>query len=119
MSAKLTKALEFANYRITLNNQQQALKARVQNLLSYSTNGGTFAIDRTLISFCSTLLTQGIKESVLLDIYDNPIRVDLQVFYNEILSRYNETTNEYYLEYEKIKKARKVHKVLDLNESSN
>ena len=43
--------------------------------------------------------------------------VKVQDFYDEIFSRYFEATNEYYIEYEKLKKARKVHKVLDLNES--
>lgn len=115
MSTKLSKALEFANYRVTINNQQEALRAKTQSLLSYSTLGGTFTIDRTLISFCKTLLHDGNTSAVLLDIYDNPIKVDLEEFYEEIVGRYNEVTNDYFVEYEKLRKARKVHKVLDLN----
>lgn len=114
MSAKLTKALEFANYRVTLNNQQIALKAHIQNLLSYSINGGTFTIDRTLISFCDALLRQGDETAILLDIYDHPIQVDLKEFLTEVISRYHEATNEYYAEYERLKKARQVHRVLDI-----
>ena len=117
MSAKLDKALEFANYRITLNNQLAVLKAKTESLLSYSINGGTFTIDRELITFCKTLLDSNENEVVLLDIYDNPIQVNLGEFYEEILSRYFEVTNDYFVEYEKIKKARKVHQVLDLNEA--
>lgn len=117
MSTKLTKALEFANYRVTLNNQQQALKAKAEMILTYSTNGGTFTIDPTLITFCKMLIDQDQEEAVLLDSYNNPIMVNVQDFYDEIFSRYFEATNEYYIEYEKLKKARKVHKVLDLNES--
>ena len=116
MSNRLTKALEFANYRITLNNQQAQLKAKVDSLLSYSINGGTFTIDTNLITFCKILLDEGDKDAILLDIYNNPISVDLESFYEEIKSRYYEVTNEYYVEYEKLRKARKVHKVLDLNE---
>ncbi len=116
MSTRLTKALEFANYRITLNNQQAQLKAKVESLLSYSINGGTFTIDTNLITFCKILLDEGDKEAILLDIYKNPISIDLETFYDEIKSRYYEVTNEYYAEYEKLRKARKVHKVLDLNE---
>ena len=52
----------------------------------------------------------------MLDIYKNPILVELESFYEEIRSRYFEASNEYYVEYEKLRKARKVHKVLDLNE---
>ena len=116
MIARLTKALEFANYRVTLNNQQAALKAKTQSLLSYSINGGTFTINMELINFTKLLIAEGAENAVLLDIYQNPIRIELSPFYKEILSRYYEVTNDYYAEYEKLRKARKVHKVLDLNE---
>ncbi len=116
MSTRLTKALEFANYRVTLNNQQSALRAKTQALLSYSINGGTFTIDRSLINFCKLLLDENQTQAVLLDIYQNPIMIDVKGFYEEILSRYFEVTNDYYAEYEKLRKSRKVHKVLDLNE---
>jgi len=42
--------------------------------------------------------------------------VEIATFYEEILSRYFEVTNDYYIEYDKIRKSRKTHKVLDLNE---
>ena len=116
MSTRLTQALEFANYRVTLNNQQAVLRAKTQSLLSYSINGGTFTIDRTLINFCKLLLDEQQTDAVLLDIYNNPIKIHVKSFYSEILSRYFEVTNDYYAEYEKLRKSRKVHKVLDLNE---
>ena len=116
MSTRLTQALEFANYRVTLNNQQAALRAKTQSLLSYSINGGTFTIDMQLINFTKLLINEGQTQSVLLDVYQNPILVDLEPFYKEIISRYFEVTNDYYAEYEKLRKARKVHKVLNLNE---
>lgn len=116
MSTRLTKALEFANYRVTLNNQQAQLKAKTQSLLSYSINGGTFTIDIPLITFCKQLLDEDQSDVILLDIYNNPIKIEVKKFYEEILSRYYEVTNDYYAEYEKLRKARKVHKVLDLNE---
>ena len=116
MSTKLTKALEFANYRVTMNNQQAMLKAKTESLLTYSVNGGSFSIDRGLITFCKTLLDSGTTNAVLLDVYDNPILVDVTEFYEEILSRYFEVTNDYYTEFEKIRKSRKTHKILELNE---
>ena len=116
MSTRLTKALEFANYRVTLNNQQAQLKAKTQSLLSYSINGGTFTIDISLITFCKQLIDDSQSDVVLLDIHNNPIKVELEKFYDEIQSRYFEVTNDYYAEYEKLRKARKVHKILDLNE---
>lgn len=116
MSTRLTQALEFANYRVTLNNQQAQLKAKTQSLLSYSINGGTFTIDLPLITFCKQLVDEKFETVILLDSYQNPIRVEVSSFYEEILSRYFEVTNDYYAEYEKLRKSRKVHKVLDLNE---
>lgn len=116
MSAKLNRALEFANYRATLNNQQQVLKTKLQAALSHSVNGGTFNIDRTLISFVKALINEGHQDAVLLDIYENPIRVELEDFYEEVLSRYFEATNDYYAKYEKLRKARKVSSVLDIKE---
>ena len=120
MTSKLTKALEFANYRLTLNVQHNALRSKVQTLLSYSTNGGTFEISQMLISFVQTLITQGHTKAVLLDVYNNPIEiVGLDDFIDEILSRYFEATNEYHAEYSKIKKSRKVHKLVDLELDDN
>ena len=119
MSTRLTKALEFSNYRVTLNNQQAQLKAKTESLLSYSINGGTFTIDIPLITFCKQLIDQGQENVVLLDIYNNPINILLESFYEEIKSRYYEATNDYYAEYEKLRKARKVHKILDLNDEGN
>jgi len=116
MSSKLSKALEFANYRTTLNVQHNALKAKVQTLLSYSTNGGTFEISHELISFVKMLIDKEYSNAVLLDVYQNPIMVDnLNDFLEEILSRYFEAVNEYHAEYTKLKKARKVHKLIDID----
>ena len=116
MSSKLTKALEFANYRTTLNVQHNNLKAKVQTLLNYSINGGTFEINQTLISFIQTLIDQKHTKAVLLDVYNNPIEIDgLDVFLEEIISRYFEATNEYHAEYTKLRKSRKVHKLIDLD----
>ena len=92
------------------------MKAKTQSLLSYSINGGTFTIDIPLITFCKQLIDDGQKDVVLLDIHNNPIKVEVEKFYDEIQSRYFEVTNDYYAEYEKLRKSRKVHKILDLNE---
>ena len=115
MAAKLQTALEFSNYRQTINNQKEVLKAKTESLLSYSINGGTFTIDRELITFVKILIDDKHTDAVLLDIYNHPIAIDLQNFYAEIMSRYFEVTNDYYVEYEKIRKARNVSSVLDLN----
>jgi hypothetical protein len=85
-------------------------------LLSYSTNGGTFEISHELISFVKMLIDKEYSNAVLLDVYQNPIMIDnLNDFLEEILSRYFEAVNEYHAEYTKLKKARKVHKLIDID----
>jgi len=115
MTTNLEKALEFTKYRETLNNQRAVLKAKTEALLSYSINGGTFTIDRELISFLCSM--GSLTEIVMLDIYNNPIKItNIPEFKAEVESRYFEVVNDYHAEYTKIAAARKVHKVLDLNE---
>ena len=117
MSTKLTKALEFANYRSSLNVQHNNMKAWVQTLLSYSTNGGTFAISHELIAFVKLLVDREMDSAVLLDVYNNPIQIEnLNEFQEELISRYFEATNEYFADYSKLKKSRKVHKLLDIDD---
>jgi len=120
MTSKLTKALEFSNYRQTLNIQHNNLKSKVQTLLTYSINGGSFNIDLPLITFVEMLSKKENDSVVLLDVYNNPIEItDLKDFLEEILSRYFEATNEYYAEYSKLKQSRKVHKLVDLELDDN
>ena len=69
-----------------------------------------------MISFVQTLLDQEHTEAVLLDIYNNPIEIELESFLEEILSRYFEATNEYPRRiFQKLRKSRKVHKLIDLD----
>lgn len=116
MSERLTKALEFANYRQTLNNQIASLRSKTQTRLILSTNGGTFTVSQELITFVNTLIEKDYNESVLIDNYENPIQIeDLSAFLDELLSRYFEVTNDYHAEYVKLRKARKVHKLIDID----
>lgn len=114
MSEELEKALEFANYRQTLNNELRLLKEKTASMLSYSTSGGTFTIDRELIVFVKMLLDDNRNKVILQDDNGNPISVELLPFYTEILSRYFEVMNDFHAEYQRIRKARNVKSVLDI-----
>jgi hypothetical protein len=93
------------------------MKARVQTLLSYSTNGGTFSISHELIAFVKLLVDREMDSAVLLDVYNNPIQIEnLNEFQEELISRYFEATNEYFADYSKLKKSRKVHKLIDIDD---
>lgn len=116
MDERLSKALDFANYRQTLAIQRKTLKERIEGRLTYGHASGVFKIDRSLIVFVQMLIDQGRTENVpLLDENENPILIaDLQKFREEILDRYFSATYEYYEEYQKIKSSRTIEKLLNV-----
>ena len=115
MDDRLTKALDFANYRSALFNRKGEIKLAVDTMMKYAINGGIFQIDRELINFVRMLLDQDRTEVVLVDANENPIRIDdLPTFFDEIFSRYFEATNFYHLEYTKLRKARTVEEIMQM-----
>ncbi len=116
MDERLTKALDFAKYKQSLNLQRKNLKEKIDGQLTYGHNGGIFKIDRSLITFVQLLIDRQRTENVpVLDSNDNPILIkDLVSFRDEILDRYMTSIYEYSEQYENIKKARSVEKLLDL-----
>jgi hypothetical protein len=114
MDDRLTKALEYSNYKVTVFQQKQNLKLRLENLLTFAHNGGMFKITQELISFVSSLLQKDVQEVVLIDSRENPVKIaNLEEFYDTILGQYFEATNEYHLEFEKLRKARSVKQATD------
>lgn len=117
MDDMLNKSLDFSKYRQTLNNQIELLKTQSNSLLHYSVNGGTFLITPSLLSLVDRLVQKGRSESVLLDMNDTPIKIEnLEEFLEELDDRYFNVINDYYNEYEKLRQARSVQSILDLNE---
>jgi len=115
MHTQLKEALEFSNYRQTLSVQRKTLKEKIDARLTFGYGGGLFKIDRTLLTFVQMLCDAGRTSGViLLDVNDNPVLVDdLENFKNEVFDRYFTATNEYFEEYQKIKKARSVEKLIN------
>ena len=110
MDERLSKALEFANYSVTLSNQRRALKEKFLADIIYYHNGGCFAVTKELINFVKTLIDTGNEEGVvLIDDNDVPVEIaDMQNFLETILNKYFTASNEYYTEYQKIRKQRSV-----------
>lgn len=107
IDARLSEALTAANYRITLNLAKQNARLKLQNDLTFSTNGGTFAITPELISFVSALRAMEKDDAVLLDVKQNPIQIDdLAAFLEQIVSTYYECTNEFLVEFKALNKQR-------------
>lgn len=115
MDDRLEQALTYANYKATVFQQKQNLKLQLENLLTYAHNGGLFRVTDHLIAFVDVLVRKGLKEVVLLDSRENPVKVlDLVAFQDDIISLYFEATNEYLVNYDKIRKARSVSGVVGI-----
>jgi hypothetical protein len=115
MDERLSKALDFSNYMVTLNNQKRVLKERYREQTVYYYQGGQFTVTKELITFVGMLVEQGNDEDiVLVDDNETPIMVkDLSDFQAEILNTYFTAANEYHAEYEKLRKNRSVEKLVE------
>ena len=114
MDERLEKALEFANYRITLSNQKRTIRQRMHVLQTVNHNRGVFYANPIVISFVKTLLDSGKKDAIILDSKESPIWVEnLNEFLDSLLSAYTESTNEYKTQMDKIIKARNIKSIMD------
>lgn len=110
---RLLKALEHANYKSTLVQQQKNLKLRFINNTLYAHNGGIFTISPALMSMVDLLIRQNQTDAVLIDDKSVPIKINnLKEFLEEIVSVYNEATISYHVEWEALRKARSVEAVV-------
>jgi hypothetical protein len=109
MDERLSKALEFSNFRVSLFNKKENIRLKMDSICSYAVNGGIFKADPQTITFVKLVLDSGRDGVVLIDVNGNPIEItDIRSLYEELTSRYFQATNFYYVEYDKIKKARSV-----------
>lgn len=110
MDERLEKALEFANFMVTLNNQKRSLKEKYNTDCVFYQNGGTFSITTGLITFVKTLVDlENTENVVIIDDNELPIRIlDLKQFLSSIIEQYFMATNSYYNDYESLKKNRSV-----------
>jgi hypothetical protein len=110
MDERLEKALQFANFMVTLNNQKRSLREKYQTNCVFYQNGGTFTITKDLITFVKTLVDlNNTTDIVVIDDNELPIRIDnLNEFLSNILDQYFMATNSYYNEYENLKMNRTI-----------
>lgn len=115
MQEQLKKALEFSNYKQTFSIQRKILKEKIEAKLTYGFGGGIFKINRELLNFVQMLINDGRTSGIiLLDANENPVLVDdLESFKTEIFDRYFTATNDYYEQYQQLKKSRSVEKLLE------
>ncbi len=112
----LKKALDFANYRKTLESQKQILKDKLRSNLTIGYDGGIFYVDSNLINFVDFLLRKNRTENIpVLDLNQNPILIkNVQEFMDKILDVYFVSNTDYILEFEKIKTQRTTSGLVDL-----
>ena len=116
MDDKLKEALEFSNYRLTLNNQKQNLKQRMNTMLTIGYSTAMFTSTLELINFVQHLIDKKVEQFVFIDDNDNPILITaLEDFHSKLFSAYAEALNEYYNDCEKLKKQRNTKGLVGLN----
>jgi len=119
MDERLSKALDFSNYMVTLNNQKRLLTEKYQENLLHFYNGCQFTVTKELINFVKLLLDNHQDDvAVLTDDNGIPTIVDdIEKFYNEIFNVYFEASNYYHTEYMKLKNQRSIEKLVDYEQN--
>lgn len=109
MDERLEKALEHANYRASIEHQRKNYEIRYRAALLHSVDGGTFIVSMELINFVDVLRRDEHEDAILIDSKGKPIMVaDLQKFLDDIKTIYFEASNQYYVDFEALRKARNV-----------
>jgi len=112
MDKSLEKALEFANYMATLENQRRLLLEKFKENTIHYAHGGKFTVDSGFIGYVLSLDTSDTTHIVL---DDNKIPVliqDLEKFITDVKEIYHTALQNYYEEHEKLKKSRTVEKLI-------
>jgi hypothetical protein len=82
---------------------RQVLKEKYQAKMLFAHNGGMFCADQNLMVLLQAIPTE---EAVILDLYENPIRVNTVELGYQVGERFQEVMNAWQVEYEEISKKR-------------
>jgi hypothetical protein len=94
---------EYSRARFDHAAARRVLKEKYQARLIFAHQGGLFRITPELLAFVQTWPTD---EIYLADLYDNPIRLDRQVFLAKAQQHYQEQMNAWHLEFEQLNSQR-------------
>lgn len=115
MDERLEKALDFANFLDTQNNQKRIFHKQYQENLIHYTNGCKFTVTPELINLCITADRFSKNEVVLVDDNNTPLTVtDPIEFAKELFGVYVFASRKYASDYESIKTSRSVEGLVDL-----
>lgn len=114
MDERLEKALNFSNYIVTLNNQKNLLKEKLDQRLVHYYGGGTFTVTTELVTFVGMLVSRDRTSFVLLDDNSMPIKVeDLPTFLDDILDILESSLLDYHKDYQEMKSKRSVESLVN------
>jgi len=116
MDERIEKAFAVANYMATLSNQRRIILEEYNQKLVYYINGASFNITPELVNFTKTILDLGYTEDVaFVDANKFPVIINnVQKFFDDIVSIFFESTNEYAAKFSEIKSKRKIADIVDL-----
>lgn len=115
MDERLSKALEFSHYMVTLNNQKRLLKEKFNEDIVCYFGGGQFTASQDRITFCQSMIALNQTEMILIDDNGIPVNIpDLQAFLDILIEAYFSATNEYLSEYNRLKSNRSVKGIVNL-----
>jgi len=115
MDQRLSKALEFANYSLTLSNQKRILQEKFFEDCLYFAQGRQFTVTPVLINFVSLLSKESRDNSaIIIDDNNTPVIIsDLESFLSDILECYSTASQEYHDKYLELSKKRSVESLID------
>lgn len=115
MDQRLSDALAFANYRLTLQAQRQNIQARTEAALLVSFQGAIFRADPVLISFIDCHQRHTTSPLFVRDQSGNSIQIEQpKDFLEMLLAAYNNALRLEHEEQQKLKSARSVGKIVGL-----
>lgn len=89
--------------RFSHNSSKEYLKEKYQAKLIFADQGGLWKITPEFLSFLSESIN---KRFVMLDMYENPIKIDSTQLLSKATEIYNEVMEAWYAEYEELKNKR-------------
>jgi len=109
MDDRIQKALEFSNFRKTIEVQKSSIKARLETMLVLHYGNGRFKATPELIALINGFVANELDDAVVLDMKQIPVKItDLDEFILKLEATYHAATNEYFTEYTKLAKSRTI-----------
>ena len=95
--------ISHARARFDHETSKRLLKEKYEAKLLFAHNGGMFRADQHLMVLLQAIPTE---EAVILDLYENPIKVNTVELGHQVGERFQEVMNAWYLEHEQLSKKR-------------